>query len=312
MNNYVITANDLNLTYDLSNANYEIDALQNELLQFYLRADSRFRMAFSRNYTPQLIQYFKDKARLKEPCHLDIMGVVRSGKSSIASSLCFLHQIMYKKTFWVDYICANEIEFLQKLQEMPEEQTKNTIFQIDEEKSYFGIGSTAKKMKIQDVQNIIAKHNISTISLCPTKFSNPDAYYGLRVWGKDFKSKTCRCMLYNLQDRSQGKSLPMGCVYLPIPSILLKNKEIAEEFDKEYQSKKDEWIKDEMAGKGDVLGDLKRKTAITFLHDKKYMNLKRKSEKLTYISIRLGTEWSVGEKKEILEITELLRQGIEL
>jgi len=69
---------DLHFSFDLGKANYELDILQNKLLQFYLRADSKFRRAFNMNYTTEFLQFLRDKARLKEPVHLSIMGQVRT------------------------------------------------------------------------------------------------------------------------------------------------------------------------------------------------------------------------------------------
>jgi hypothetical protein len=72
----------------------------------------------------------------------------------------------------------------------------------------FSIGSTAKKLKLQDVANIISINNISTISLNPIKFANKDAFYGLRLFGKCSKTHTNRAMLYNLQE--SAKLIPVG------------------------------------------------------------------------------------------------------
>jgi len=97
----------LNFSFDLSDADYQIDALQNKLLEFYIRGDRRFRQAFYTNYTQDFINYFKDKARLKEPIHLSIMGTTRSGKSSVASTIGFILMALYGKKFTADYVCAN-------------------------------------------------------------------------------------------------------------------------------------------------------------------------------------------------------------
>jgi hypothetical protein len=301
----------LKFSFNFCDANYQIDALQNKLLEFYIRADRRFRQAFYTNYTNDFLQYLKDKAKLGEPVHLSIMGNVRAGKSSIASTIGFIIMALYGKKFSVDYVCANSIEFLDKIQSIPTEQTTNSYFLIDEDKSYFGTGSTAKKFKLQDVANIIAKHNVSTATLCPTKFANTDSHYGLRVFGKCYKTKTCRMMLYNLQEKGSGGSLPLGMVYLPIVSALLP-KEIADEYNRGYEAKKDKWINQEILGENDVMYELKKKTAENFVRDKQFLSLKKKQEKLTYVSMKLGSEWTTGEVKEILGIIGLLEQGIDV
>jgi len=107
------------------------------------------------------------------------------------------------------------------------------------------------------VQNIIAKQNISTISICPTKFSNQDAFYGLKVFGRDFKQKINRFMLYNLQEGEKGGVSPMGMVYIPIFQKILPKK-ISNKLAIDYEAKKDEWIERETRGEGDVLYGIKK------------------------------------------------------
>jgi hypothetical protein len=267
---------------DLSHANYEIDALQNELLKWYLRADPRFKRAFHTDFTPTFLQFLKDKARLQEPIHISIMGNTRSGKSSIGMTITGYLMALYQKKATIFNICANVFEFLEKIQNTPIEETKNTCFQVDEEKqSIYGVGSVAKKMKVSDVQNIIAINNISTIMLNPTGWANKESNYGLRIFGRDFTSRTCRAMLYNLMEKGSGGELPMGMVYLPIfTEVLPYGKQL--EFD--YLRKKQEWVDREQKGFGDVLFDLKRKTAEKFCQDPNYMGIKTKTERITSIS----------------------------
>ena len=299
----------LNYSLNLAEANYQIDALQNRLLEFYIRADSKFRRAFSINYTTDFFQYIKDKSRLKEPIHISVIGNTRSGKSYIAITICAFHMACHSRLFSTDYICANAYEFLEKLKTMPQEALKNSIFLIDEEKqSVFGVGSIAKKMKLTDVQNIIAINNISTISLNPSSWANKEANYGLRTFGRCFKTKTCRLMLYNLSEKGRGGELPMGNLYLPIFTEFLP-KEYAESIEKPYLEKKNEWVEGEMRGEGDVLYEIKKKTAESIMRDKHYIGLKTKRDRITYISMKMGSEWTKGECEEIESITKLMRDG---
>jgi hypothetical protein len=298
----------LKFTFNLADADYQIDALQNELLLTYLRADSRFRRAFSRNYTNLFLRYLKDKARLREPVHISMLGVTRSGKSYSAISIATFLMACYGKKFGIEYICGNAIEFLEKLKSMSEEELINSCFLIDEEKNYFGYGSIAKKMKIQDTQNIIAINNISTIMLNPISWQNKDAYYGLRLFGKCYNTKTCRLMLYNLQEKGKGGELPMGCLFLPIFTAFLP-KDFAEKLEKQYLEKKKIWVKMEMRGENDVLAELRKKSAESFVRDKIFIQIKKKKEKLTYIMNKMGSEWTSHECEDILNLASLLQQG---
>lgn len=310
MNKEEFSLKDLHFEFNLSEADYQIDVLQNELLMTYLRADPRFRRAFSKNYTNLLLQYLKDKAKLREPLHISIMGVVRSGKSYIAISLATFLMACFGKKFNVDYICANAYEFIEKLKSMPQDKLDNTCFVIDESKqSVYGVGSIAKRMKISDVQNIIAIRGISTISLTPNTWGNKESFYGLRLFGRCFKTKTCRAMLYNLQAGGKQSELPMGNVYLPIFTAFLP-KEYAEELEKKYLEKKNEWVLNEQRGEGDVLFEIKKRTAESFCRDSKFLELAKKNEKLAYISYRLGSEWTKGEIEQVFELVKLMEKGI--
>ena len=305
-----ISLHDINFSFDLKNTHYELDVLQNRMLEFYLRADPRFLRAFSLNFTQDFIQFIKDKAKLREPIHLSIMGSVRGGKSYSAITIAIIHQACLGKKFSVDFITANSYEFIEKLKSFPQDKLTNRFFVVDEQKqSVFNIGSTAKKSKISDVQNIIAIQNISTISINPTKWANPDSQYGLRVFGRDFKTKTTRFMLYNLSEHGKGGEIPMGNIYLPIFTQIL-NKEDSEKLEKDYLKKKNEWVLNEQKGFGDVLYEIKMKSARSFMRDKNYLSLKKRGEKETYISVKLGSEWTKGEVLEIYEITKLLEQGV--
>lgn len=300
----------LKFEFNLANAYYEIDSLQNKILEYYLRADNKFRKAFYLNYTKDFLQYIKDKARLFEPIHLSIIGNVRSGKSFSCISICAFHMACYNKLFTIDYICGNAFEFLEKLKTMPEKKLKNSIFLIDEEKqSIFGVGSIAKKMKLTDVQNIIAINNISTIMINPVSWANKDANYGLRTFGRCFNTKTVRMMLYNLTEKGRGGELPLGCIYLPIFTVFLP-KDYADKLEKEYLAKKQEWVDGEMRGEGDVLAEIKKKSAENFLRDKKFLELFKKRDRITYITQKLGSEWTKSEIDEIESITNLYKEGI--
>lgn len=300
----------LNYTYDLSQANFEMDALQDRLMQFYIQKDKKFRMAFYTDYTPTFMQFIKDKVKLNEVVHLSTIGGVRSSKSVSMQSLAIFHQALYYRKFGILYICANQYEYLDKIQKLPEEKLKNRMFILDEDKgSVYGSGSMAKKMKLLDVQNIIAKAGISTISINPVEWSNPHAQYGLRSAGRCFRTGVNRFMLYNLQS-SQSTGSPLGMVYIPfyrnlVPESYWKPLEMA------YDKKKDEWIVKERMGEGDVLGEMKKKCAKDFLIDSEFLQIKRKSQRLTYIKTKLGSEWTTNECKEILDIISIMGNGIE-
>lgn len=301
----------LKFQVDLSKGTYELDALQNQILEFYLRADHKFRRAFNVDYTSSFIQYLKDKARLKEPVHLSVIGATRSGKSSSAMTISIINNALNNHVFNPDYISGNSIAFLQKLQMMEKDKLLNRTFQIDEEKnSMYGFGALAKRTKMQDVQNIIAVNNISTISLTPDRWSNEgSADYGLRTFGRNFENGSVRLMLYNLTAKGKAGESPLGLVYLPIFTQFAP-KEYAERLNKEYLEMKNEWVDRERAGEGDVLYEIKKRSAESFVRDPVFMGLTKKNERLTYIATKLGSEFTKGEVTEIETLTALMKKGI--
>jgi hypothetical protein len=301
----------LDFNIDLKNSVFKIDCIQEKLLQFYLRNDRKFRQAFYQNYTSEFVTFLKDKSKLKEPIHLSCMGTIRGGKSYAMITLCIIQNLLNNRLFSVDYICGNIQEFVEKLRTMGKENLDNSCFLIDEEKTaIFGQGSFSKKTKTEDIQNIIAISNISSIQINPQSWANAKAMYGLRAWGRCFENKTTRFMLYNLQAGGRGGETPMGCVYLPT-FVKFTPKDYGEDLEKKYMKKKMSWVEREKSSSGgDVLGEIKKNSAMSFLKDKQFMSLTKKAEQKTFISIKLGSEWTKGECEEIFLLTEMFKRGI--
>lgn len=301
---------DLKFKFDISKATYEMDILQQKLLEFYLRVDINFRRAFQQNYTTEFFQALRDKARLKEPFPLSTIGQVRSGKSSSMISVAVYMNALHGRRFTIDHVCPNAYDYISKLQTFPDTKLNNSTFLVDEEKqAVYGVGSIARKMKMTDVQNIIAIRNISTIMIQPQTWSNEDAFYGLKIFGRCFKTKTVRAMLYNLQEKGTGAVTPVGCVYIPIFTEFLP-KYYAEALEHDYLLKKHEWVTNEMRGKGDVLSELKKQRAMEFLRDETFRMMKSKNDRKTYISLKLGSEFTTKEIEEIVNISVLIQKGL--
>lgn len=260
-----------------------------------------------------------------KPC--DVVGIEITGKSrwylvnqwnvthnSVCGiSICVIHQALQGRLFNIDYICGNEQEYIEKLKSFPEEQLKHRIFLVDEDKkAVFGTGSTARKVKAQDVSNIIAVNNISVIRICPTNFPAPNtSWYGLRAYGRDMVNKVNRYMLYDLQQGERGTIRPLGMVYMPIFTNLLRG-DLGLELEKLYLAKKNAWVQQEMTSNTDVLGEIKRGSAKNFLKDPNFQKLTKKSERKVYISSKLGSEFTKGECEEVFTLTEILGRGISL
>lgn len=308
LNNRPYDPQNLKFSFDISKADYKLDRIQEKLLQSYLRVDADFRRAFNINFTSDFLGFLKDKAELHEPVHISITGIVRGGKSSIALTTAIFKTACHNNCYNIKYVCGNAMEYLEKLKSFSQEELSNSIFVVDEIKgAMYNIGSVAKRVKFQDVQNIIAINNISTIMISPTEIANEDAFYLLRVFGRCFKTNTVRLMLYNLQER--GKHVPMGMVYLPIYDKFLPEP-FSSEFKKQYLEKKQKWVDDEQRGKGDILAEMRKNLAMKISKDKQFNILKVRDEKIAYISQLLGSEYTKAEIEDIFNLTKLLSKGI--
>lgn len=299
---------------DISQAGFELDALQQELINRYLRTDRNFLRAFHTNYTSLFFQFIKDKVRLSEPYGLSLMGQTRSGKSVSAITIAGLTMESKGRLMDINHIVSDEYKFMDNLKN--EEITKfGDAFVIDESKqAVFGVGSTAKKVKLVDIQNIIAVNNISTLWLKPDGWSFEGSMYGLRAFGraqfykdgKPLQMRINRFMLYNLQESSAGGSLPLGMVYLPHFEDILKN---GKQLWKQYTAKKQDWVDAEQKGQADTLIESMFKVAEKIAKFPKFQNLKGTSQKKVFIITALGSETPKGEIDQIYNIIKLIDQG---
>ena len=65
------------INVDIGDVVFELDALQQELLNRYLRSDKNFLRAYYTNYTGLFMQFIKDKVRLNEPISLSMVLTIR-------------------------------------------------------------------------------------------------------------------------------------------------------------------------------------------------------------------------------------------
>lgn len=302
------------INVDISRMNFQLDALQEELLFRYIRQDMNFKRAFCTNYTSLFMQFIRDKVRLGEPITLSVIGSTRGGKSTSAITVAGLIMEAKGKLMSADKICENEFAFIEDLKK----SEFGDCYVIDESKqAVFGVGSMAKKFKLQDVQNIIAVNNISTIWLKPDKWSFEGSQYGLRAFGRGqyyydgklAEARVNRFMLYNLQESSAGGSLPLGMVYIPHFQDILKN---GDELWESYSAKKQAWVNKEVAGGQDNIMNAMYNVAERLWNSPQFKALKTKGERQAFISLMMGNEVTKGEISQLLEVIKLMDRGITL
>lgn len=292
---------------DIKNAIFEVDELQDELIKNYIIVDRIFKKAYYTDLTAKFFAFLKKKCKLNEPVSLSIMGTVRGGKSSAAISLGAYLARERGVPFTIRNIVSDEFEYIESLKD--EGTVQGDVFVIDESKqTVYGVGSVAKRMKILDIQNIIAMKAISSIWIRPDRFSFEGAQYGLRAFGKasNVSPRLVRFMLYNLQESRDGT--PIGMVYVPIFNDVDWIPDV-EKLNKDYIDRKTAWVQQEQMGERDVLYKIKKQKIIEFMHDPKYQNMKRKKDREVYVRMKLGSEFTVSEIREICQAADMLSRG---
>lgn len=295
----------------MDNADFKVDALQEEAIMSYLRNDPKFLRTFQNDISDLFYQYLRDKQKLREPVSIGIKGAVRSGKSSAGIGIaCYICELNGKR-FSINNVCVSEYDFLQKIKSA----TENDVFVIDEQKEgVFGVGSMAKKMKIHDVQNIIAKLNISTIWITPRRFADTNSDYGLHTFGKaitNFKGEPIRprlskFLLYNLLEKSSGSIIPIGYVVIPFfPDIY----DYGIEIDNQYQDKKDDWIEAEKMSEGNVMFNLQKIYADQLLSDPNFGRVRSMKDKILYARSVLPSEYTKQEIEDIVRMAHMIANG---
>jgi len=218
-----------------------------------------------------------------------------------------------KKKLTTYNICANEFEYVRKLKECG----TDTAFLIDESKrAVYGIGSIAKREKINDIQNIIAVNNISAIWLKPDEWATPHAHYGLvsfgraenDIYGNPLPIRINRFMLYNLQE-SDKRGLPLGMVYIPLIWDILP-KEEALTLENEYMSRKLKWVEQEQISEEDVFTSDRFKLASELAKDQTFINIKGLKNKLPYVRTQYSSNMTNGELDEVMRIAIQIQRGV--
>jgi len=128
------------------------------------------------------------------------------------------------------------------------------------------------------------------------------------------RMRLTRFMLYNLQESSKVGALPLGMVYLPpfneMPGLFpaAKGKSYMEEFENQYMSKKMDWVAKERSGTRDVMYREKMRIAKKFSIDPQFNQCKTRPDRILYLSVRLGSEFT---KNDCMEMERLAKKIVE-
>jgi len=123
------------------------------------------------------------------------------------------------------------------------------------------------------------------------------------------RMRLTRFMLYNLQESSKIGGLPLGMVYLPpfteMPELFV---DVAD-FEKQYMDRKMAWVAKEQSSTRDVMYKEKMKIAKRFSKDPKFNQLKSRPDRILYISVELGSEFTKNDCEEIERLAKKIIEG---
>jgi len=122
------------------------------------------------------------------------------------------------------------------------------------------------------------------------------------------KIRLTRFMLYNLQE-SAKIGFPLGMVYIPPFVDLPELFPDVDEFEKKYMAKKMAWVNKEQSCQRDVIYKEKMKIARNFSRDPKFNQLKSRPDRILYISVELGSEFTKNDCEEIERLAKKIIEG---
>ena len=186
--------------FKIDNIEFIVDKFEELILQDVFSNDKATTQKLKRDILNVFREWVDNKIKAKENMSINLKGKTRSGKSLIG--LAITDMICERQGVEFDtekIVCGNQKEFRQSL--------KNSQFgdvrQIDENAfANTDIGSTTEMQQLKDIQNIIAKRNITTLYITPRQFLPTGATIGFSTWGKDPNNWLNRVLVYNLESLS--------------------------------------------------------------------------------------------------------------
>jgi hypothetical protein len=120
-----------------------------------------FAECIGKSKTKLFFEFLDYKTRYRENIGMEVKGGTRTGKSTVVTALSKFTANLTQVPFTLWHVCANEIEYLEKLK-TPTLPFGST-FQIDEQtETHSGAGSYTEMQVLEDMSNIIAKNQIHT------------------------------------------------------------------------------------------------------------------------------------------------------
>jgi hypothetical protein len=289
-----------NIKVNLKSISFEVDPIQNYTMQLKVQKLPVFAEAMNRNLTGIFFHFLDYKVEKKEPSILEWKGGVRTGKTTGAIST---HKYIAQRSgveFTIEMICPNEQYFVQRIPYA----ANNTSMIVDEQmEQHTGLGAFREMQHTEDLNNIIAKNNISVSWIHPPDFVGRNAFYGLETAGRNFEHKLTKFLIYDLTQKTFGvSSIPLGFVIVP------KYDDI--KFETEYEKRKDAHI-DALKNESIAVRQQSRlDEGFALAKNKLYQRMKNNHQKIQ-LARRLFPMRTEGEYMELVSIANMnIKLGI--
>jgi len=282
----------------------ELPHLSNEEINILWDIRQASPRQFFTNATSFFIKEMKKYVYHNQVWRVAIMGETRSGKSEGAQTIAFKYKEIFNKCiedgyindqgklidfveqiqsrlngavivdkleFTINEITESQSDYLYKLRELTRDNKIKfgQIWQIDENREQSGLGSYTEKQERDNLNNIIAKFCQCELWLQPRRFTEANTPYGIRMFKKDFTSRSNWGLLYKIEMTPIGTEFNfLGWIKLPLHTD--------DKHRIEYEVKKNNWIKMEMDGNVDNRLRLRHDIAKTLSEDDDFCQLNKK------------------------------------
>jgi len=279
---------------------WKIDPIQSYTMQMKMQKLPVFAEAMNRNLTGLYFNFLTYKVQMKENIALECKGVTRSGKTTaMISTMKFVGKLT-GTPFNSEHVCPNEQYYIS----LVKKAVDNQGIVVDEQlETHVGIGSFREMQYIEDLNNIIAKRCIHVAWIHPPDFVGRNAFYGLETAGRNLEHKLTKLLLYDLTQKSYGvSSIPLGFVIIP--------KYRDEEFENEYEQRKDEHIEELRSENIAVRQERRLKEGFLLAGNKLFGKCKNNHQRLQ-VSRNLFPMRTEGEYMELISIASMnMKLGI--
>jgi len=186
--------------FNHKNIEFKTSEFETMMLNDIYSSDESTKIKLHRNVTDVFLREFNLFIEQKRNIRYNIKGETRDGKSYCALKIMYMYFLKQGKDFNDNaeyFICGNQIEYRQKLQNA----VFGDFFIIDE--NFFtrsGLGANIEFSQLTDFNNVIAKQNIGNIYITPQRFLPTGAVLGLSTYGRDNHNWLTRCLLYKMKE----------------------------------------------------------------------------------------------------------------